>query len=341
MKQGQMGLIGLAIVLVVVGLVFIGRPQPAVKSADNLTKVSVAMDWTPNTNHTGMYVAEAKGWYKARGIQLNILPYSANVLASNLVLNGKADVAIGTTEDIVGQNAKGNKLVSLGAVLQHNTSGFIVRDDAGIASPKDLDGKIYGGYGSPNERGVVKEVIQKDGGAGEFKNVTLNVEAMQALESKKVDFVWAFEGWEVIEAQHDGVATKFFPITSYGIPDGPNLAFVATPKQISAQHDKLQRFMAATAQGYEYARQNPKIAAQLLIDSTPKATFADKKLVFDSQQFLSTHYADTGRKWGVQDAAAWQGYPQFMLDSGVIDNAAGKPVKTLAFDKLYTNQFVE
>ncbi len=85
----------------------------------------------------------------------------------------------------------------------------------------------------------------------------------------------------------------------------------------------------------------PKPAAQLLIANTPKATFTDPGLVFDSQQFLSAHYADAGRKWGVQDPQAWQAYPQFMLDSGVINDKAGKPVKTLAFDSLFTNQFVQ
>ncbi len=311
------------------------------KVDSSLTKVRVAMDWTPNTNHTGMYVAKAKGWYKSQGINLEILPYSANVSSSSLVLSGKADVGISTTEDIVAYNAKKQPLVALGAIVQHNTSGFIVRSDSGINSPKDLDGKVYGGYGSLSENAVVSEVIKKDGGTGDFKNVTLNVEAMQALESKKIDFVWAFEGWEVIEAKHDGVATKFFPITSYGIPDGPNLAYAATPGQIKQQPDILKRFMAATAQGYEYARRYPKESAQLLISTTSKATFPDPSLVFDSQTFLSSHYADNGRKWGVQDRKSWHDYPKFMLDAGVVADKSGKPVQTLKYDQLFTNQFVQ
>lgn len=306
-----------------------------------LSKVTLAMDWTPNTNHTGMYVAQTKGWYKDRGIDLEILPYSANVTATNLVSNNKADIGIGTTEDIVGENAKNHPVISIGAITTHNTSGFIVRADSGINSPKDLNGKVYGAYGSPLEGTVVSQVIKKDGGRGNFQNVMLNVQAMQALQSKKIDFVWAFEGWEVIQAKRDGLQTKFFPITAYGIPDGPNLSFIATQQNIEQKADTLQRFMSATAEGYEYARTHPKEAAQTLIDTTPKETFPDKEMVFESQTFLSAHYADNGRKWGVQDLKAWTDYPQFMLSSGVVTDDSGKPVSTLTFDKLFTNQFLE
>ncbi len=331
-----LGIIAIALVIAL----FVWLPHKTA-SPNSLTKVRVAMDWTPNTNHTGMYVALSKGWYKSRGIDLEILPYSANVNSSNLVLSNKADLGIGTTEDIVAYNAKGQRIVSIGAIVQHNTSGFIVRSDSAINSPKQLDGKIYGGYGSLSENAVVSQVIQKDGGSGDFKNITLNVDAMQALESKKIDFVWGFQGWEVIQAKRDNLATKFFPITNYGIPDGPNLAFVATPAKIKQQTDILKRFMAATAQGYEYARQSPKESAQLLIDTAPRGTLPDKGLVFDSQTYLSSHYADTGRKWGVQDQQAWHDYPKFMLNSGVVTDKAGKPAKILAFNRLFTNQFVQ
>ncbi len=333
--------LGMVIIIAMAGLLIWHNKHGKTGQAQaTSTKVTLAMDWTPDTNHTGVYVAQAKGWYKAQGIDLQILPYSSAVTATSLVSNNKADIGIGTMEDVVGENAKNQPIVSIGAVIQHNTSGFIVRADSGINSPKDLDNKVYGGYGSPLEGTVVKEVIQKDGGQGNFQNVTLNVDAMQALESKKIDFVWAFESWEVIQAKHDGLATKFFPITNYSIPDGPNLAFIATQANVKTKADTLQRFMAATAQGYEYARAHPKEAAQLLIDNTPKETFPDKQLVFESQAFVSQHYADSGRPWGLQDLSAWTGYPKFILQSDTVTDEKGKVVTTLPFDKLYTNQFL-
>jgi ABC-type nitrate/sulfonate/bicarbonate transport system substrate-binding protein len=306
-----------------------------------LTTVKLALDWTPNTNHTGIYVAQAKGWYKEQGIDLQILPYSSTVYANTLISNGKSDIGIMTTEDVISEAAKNHPLVEIGALLQHNPSGLIVREDSGIKSPKELDGKSYGGFGSPIADAVVKTVIQKDGGQGDFKNVVLNIQAMQALTTKKIDFVWVFAGWELIQARRDGMKASFFPIISYGVPDAPTLAFTTTKDKVNNNGDMLKKFMTATAKGYEHARQNPKEDAQILIDKAPKGTFPDTGLVFDSQNYVSPLYTNENGKWGIQDSKAWSSYAQFILGTGTVSDASDKPVKTMDFSGLYTNKFLQ
>jgi ABC-type nitrate/sulfonate/bicarbonate transport system substrate-binding protein len=307
-----------------------------------LTSVNLALDWTPNTNHTGIYVALAQNWYRAEGIDLHLLPYSASVTPDVLVSTGKADVGVSFTEGIVADAAVGQPVVSIAAIIQHNTSALVTLADSGLTRPRDLDGKTYGGFGSPYESAVVGLVIQKDGGKGQFRNVTLSVDAMQALESHRIDFVWVYEGWEVIQAQRGGTKLNIFPITSYGIPDyyTPNL--IASPTEIKQKPELLRKFMLATACGYEYARTHPQQAAQMLLTSpeVPAGTFPDPGLVLASQAYLSPRYADPGRKWGMQDATAWQSYPQFIMDSGGVLDASGKPVHTLNLAALYTNQFI-
>lgn len=334
-------ILGIVLILIIAGFFFVKQMKPTQQKPTKLIPVSLAMDWTPNTDHTGIYAAQAKGWYKEQGIDLKILPFSSDVSSTVLVISGKADIGIGSIEDVVGNAAKNNPIIAIGSVLQHNTSGFIVLSDSGITRPKELDGKIYGGYGSPFENAVVSEIIKQDGGSGDFKNVVLDVKAMQALESKRIDFVWVLEGWEVIQAKRDGFKVKFFPLTRYGIPDSPTLAFIVTPQKIKQNPAILKKFMAATAKGYEYAKTHPKESAQILINSVQKGTFPDPGLVFDSQVYLSSQYADKGRKWGLQDKKAWHDYPQFMLDSGSITDTAEKPVKTMDFDTLYTNEFIQ
>lgn len=313
----------------------LGKSNP-----QQLTSMSLALDWTPNTNHTGIYVALAQNWYRSEGIDLHLLPYSANVSPDVLVSSGKADVGISATEGIVADAAVGQPVVSIAAIIQHNTSALVTLASSGLTRPRDLDGKIYGGFGAPYESAVVGEIIQKDGGKGLFRNVTLSVDAMQALESHRIDFVWVFEGWEVIQAQRQGVKLNIFPITNYGVDDyyTPNL--ITSPTEIKQKPELLHKFMLATACGYEYARTHPQEAAQMLIDKAAPGTFPDPGLVSASQDFLSPRYADPGRKWGLQDASAWHGYPQFILNSGGALDASGKPVHSMNFDALYTNQFL-
>ncbi len=215
-----------------------------------LQEVRLALDWTPNTNHTGIYVAKQKGWYAQQGIDLKLLPYS-EASSDSLVLAKKADVGIGFTEGVVADAGLGTPVVSIASIVAHNTSVIIARKDAGINSPKDLDGKIYGGYGAPYEEPVIDKVIQSDGGKGEFSNITIDTDPISALETKKIDFVWVFDGWEGIQADMRQLDVVKFSITDYGIPDYSTPKIITSPQAIDQKPDMLKRFLAATAQGYE------------------------------------------------------------------------------------------
>lgn len=310
------------------------------KKPETLTPFTVVLDWTPNTNHTGMYVALAKGWYKEEGLDVKILPYVSGASPNTLVTSGKADVAVSSTESVVSSAGAGDPVVSIAAIIQHNTSGFMARTDAGITSPKDLDGKLYGGWGTPIEAAILKKIITSDGGKATYKNVSIDVAAMEALRNKQIDFFWVFEGWEVIQAKQQGLDVVYFPSLDYGIADYYTPVLVTGQKQIKAKPELLKKFMRATIKGYEYATGNPKESAQILIDTAPKGTFPDTKFIFASQEFLSARYVDRGRKWGLQDKKAWQEYPQFMLDAESVLDKNSKPVKELDFDSLYTNEFL-
>jgi len=151
--------------------------------------------------------------------------------------------------------------------------------------------------------------------------------------------VWIYQGWEGIQAQREGLKLKEFYITDNGIPDYYTPTIITSPNEIKQKPDLLKHFMAATVRGYEFARTNVRESAQILLDQN-KGAFPDPGLVFASQEYLSPRYADPGRRWGLQDAAAWHGYPSFMLNAGAIQDAAGKPIKSINFDQLYSNQFL-
>ncbi len=332
------------LIIVIISVFVAQQREPAATittqgTLKKLTHMTLALDWTPNTNHTGIYVALAKGWYLDQGIDLQLLPYSSSVNPDTLVSTGKADVGISSTESVVADYAVGQPVVSIAAILQHNTSALVARADAGINSPRDLDGKIYGGFGAPYEAAVVSAIIKHSGGTGKFKNVTLNIDPIEALKSKQIDFAWIYQGWEGIQAQREGLKLNEFYITDNGIPDYYTPTIIAGPNAIKQKSDLLKRFMAATVRGYEFARTNAKDAAQMLLAQN-KGVFPDQGLVFASQEYLSPRYADAGRKWGLQDATAWHGYPNFMLSAGAIQDAAGKPVKSINPDQLYSNQFL-
>jgi len=199
--------------------------------------------------------------------------------------------------------------------------------------------KIGGSHPRKSVPAVVSAIIKHSGGTGNFKNVTLNIDPIEALKSKQVDFAWIYQGWEGIQAQREGLKLNEFYITNNGIPDYYTPTIITSPNEMKLKPDLLKRFMAATAQGYEFARSNAQTSAQMLLDQN-KGVFPDTGLVFASQDYLSPRYADPGRKWGLQEADAWRGYPTFMLSAGALQDAAGKPIKSIDFAQLYSNEFL-
>jgi ABC-type nitrate/sulfonate/bicarbonate transport system substrate-binding protein len=315
-----------------------GQSAPSSPGQATLTPMKLALDFTPNPNHTGIYVALKKGWYRQQGIDLTILPFSPNAFPDVLVGANKADVGISGTESVVLDAAAHQNILSIATITTHNTSYLVTRPDAHIQRPRDLDGKIYGGYGAPYEVPIMQKVIEHDGGKGQFKSVTLGTDALQALRSHQVDFAWVF-ALDIVAAEQDGFHVQKFAVTDYGVPDYYSPTIITSQKEITLHQDLLHRFMKATAQGYEFARSHPQEAAQFLIQTAPKGTFPNPALVLASQQMLSPLYADKGQPWGKQSEEAWQHYVQFILPTGSVKDASGKTVTHLD-GPLFTNQFL-
>jgi ABC-type nitrate/sulfonate/bicarbonate transport system substrate-binding protein len=304
--------------------------------------VTLALDWTPNTNHTGIYVAMAQGYYQQQGIDLKLAPYSSQVAPEQLVTTGQADFAISFPESITTLRAQGQPLVSVAAIIQSNTSALISLKSSGLDTVASLAGKRYAGFGAPYEQPVVSQVL-RCGGASDpsFQNITTSLDPVEALKSKQFDFAWVYEGWEVIQAQREGLQVNVFPLLDYCMPDYSSPVIVTSQRMIQQRPDVIKRFLAATAQGYTYAIQHPKSAADMLIKGAPKGAFDDTGLVYASQNFLSPRYAAGATCWGQQTLAKWTDYPRFMFNHQAILDANGNPITAAPdYATAFTNAFL-
>lgn len=112
------------ITVVVLGLVGCANPDTVKSTNKPLEKVDFILDWTPNTNHTGLYVAKEKGFLEEEGIDLDIkLPPEDS--SSDLVINNKAPFAIYFQDSMAKKLSKGAGITAVAAIVEHNTSGII------------------------------------------------------------------------------------------------------------------------------------------------------------------------------------------------------------------------
>ncbi|HEX9068967.1 MAG TPA: ABC transporter substrate-binding protein [Ktedonobacterales bacterium] len=291
--------------------------------------VTLALDWTPNTNHTGIFVAQQKGYYANEGLTLSLAPYSSNVTPEQLVSTGQADFGISFTESVTAARATGLDVVSVAAVIQHNTSALVSLRSSGLDTLPKLQGKKYAGFGAPYEQPVIDKILSCAGvSKPAFENVTTDLDPIVALKSGQFDFAWIYSGWEGIEAQRQGVSLNIFPLGDTCMPDYYSPVIITSSKMLHAHPDTVRHFLAATAQGFAFAIHSPREAADLLIKGAPAGTFDDKQLVYDSQDYLSPRYAEGAPCWGTQTAQKWTEYPKFMFESGAIQDANGSPITT-------------
>ena len=288
--------------------------------------VRIALDWTPNTNHTGLYAAQQQGWFRDAGLDVQFLPYN-NTSPDTLVSAGAAEFGISFQDSFTYSKAAGADITSVLAILQHwGTEIGIKAGRADITSPKDLDGKTYGGFGGPGEQQKMAAVIKDAGGRGTFTTVVLGTSAYEALYAGQVDFTEPFVAWEGIEAELRGQPVRTFAYTDYGFPDAYSVLLIANSPWLAAHADQATAFVRAAQRGYQLGADDPVRAAQLLMDANP-GTFTEPELVNRSQAMLAQRFLrDAAGTVGPQTVQTWMGYSGFVFDTGTLGGPDGAPL---------------
>lgn len=308
-----------------------GSANTSANAGKELRDVKVVLDWTPNTNHTGLYVAKDLGYYAKEGLNVEIVQPDDGG-ADAMIASDAVPFGISYQESVTEAQTQGVPLVSIAAVIQHNTSGFAAPADRSIKSPKDFEGKRYGGWGSPVEEAVMKSIMDLQG-ADVSKVKIINIGDADYFTSVKrdIDFAWIYYAWTGIEAELRGEKLDMLYVKDYSKDLDYYTPVIATnEKTIQEDPDLIKAFMKATSEGYEYAISHPDEAADILIKAVPDL---DPKLVKASQEWLSPRYQDDAPRWGEQKESVWKGYADWMYDRKLLD-------KPLEVDKAYTNDFL-
>ena len=305
------------------------------------TPVSIALDWTPNTNHIGLFVAQAEGYYAEAGLDVTILPYS-DTAAGTLVANRAADFGIMGSVSLYTQRTAGADLVATFAVTQTETGRVVFNADrTDIQRPVDLDGLTYGGFGSDWETALIGTIIRHDGGQGVFETVTLGTSAYEALANGAVDFTLEVYTWEGVKAELEGVAQRAFRYADFGVPDEHTTLIGSSQVYLDANPEAAAAFIAATRRGYAFAVDHPEAAADIMIAATPDMPTDRALIVASLQALVDGHYLRTSDgALGTFDPAKMAAIGTFMFEAGMLRDGNGETLAAAPdFSTYYTNTY--
>lgn len=284
-------------------------------------KITFVLDWTPNTNHTGLYVAQSKGFFEEQGLEVEIVQPPEDG-ADALVASGKAQFGVSFQDTMAPGVAGDNALptTAVAALIQHNTSGIVSHKGEGMDTPKGMEGKKYATWDSPVEKAMIQNVVEADG--GDYEKVEMIpstvTDEVSALQSESVDAIWIFYGWAGVKMEQEGLETDYFafkdinPVFDYYTP-----VVIANNSFLEEEPETARKFLTALKEGYEYSIENPEDAAEILCEASPEL---DKDLVCASQEYLAGQYKAEVEQWGYIDPERWNAFYQWLNENGLVEN---------------------
>jgi putative hydroxymethylpyrimidine transport system substrate-binding protein len=295
-------------------LVGANRRTAPVVAAD---KITVALDWFPNANHAGLFLARDRGLFAAAGLQVDLYTPSDPTVVLQTVGAGRDTFGISYQTDVLLARAQGVPVVSVAALVQHPLVCVMSLKSAGITRPGQLAGKTVAYPGIPSQEAFLAAMLESDGQS--LADVTLiNVEfnLLPALISGQAGAVMgAFRTHETILAEREGYPVNILPVEDWGVPDFYELVLVASDETVAQRPEMVTAFLTAVRDGYLAAIADSEAALQLLVQAFPET---DEEVERAGLELLVPLWQDEAELFGTQTEERWSAYASWMAERGLI-----------------------
>lgn len=293
------------------------------KSKNN-QKIKIVLDWVPNTNHTGLYVAKDLGYFKEEGLDVEIVqPPEGSTTA--LIGAGGAEFGISFQDTLAKSFAKESPVpvTAVAAILQHNTSGIISLKEKGIDSPKKLEGKKYATWEDNIEQAILKKLVTDDkGNFSKVKLIPYTITDVVTGLKTDVDAVWVYYAWDGIATERAGLQTNFLKIRDYGEElDYYSPVIIGNNDFLKKNPEIAKKVLKAIKKGYEYAMKNPEESAKILVKNSPEL---DINLVTASQKWISKEYQSDAKEWGIINGNRWNRFYEWLYKNKAVEREIPK-----------------
>lgn len=300
----------------------------------NLKSIDFILDWVPNTNHTGLYVALEKGYFEEAGLAVTIRrPPEGS--GTELVGTGGAEFGIDFQDTIAARFEKGLPVTAVAAIIDHNTSGIVSHPDAAIKSAKDMAGKSYGTWNEPIELAIVEYIVTEDGGNFEDVELVPNQadNSVVGLNTKMFDSAWIYYAWDGVMADSMDVETDFFYLTDFAEElDFYSPVIIVNNDYMNNQPEETKKMIQAIKKGYQYAMENSEESANILMKHAPELK-EQEEFILASQDWISEKYAETPEKWGYIEEGRWNTFYDWLYTNELIE-------KDLTEEPFFTNEYL-
>jgi NitT/TauT family transport system substrate-binding protein len=315
MRSGRMGL---CVVIGVLALAGCGDDDGASSDStsgsqsQDLTKVSLRLNWVIAGNHAPLYLAKERGYWEQCGLDVSMAAGNGSSETAKLVANGSQDFGVTDAVSIIAGRGQGLKIKSIGVIYQSNPSALVSKKDADITELQDVEGKTWGAVpgGSPY---LLLKALFKENGIEDVKEVSVAPPGIAQLKTGQVDFI-TFFGNEAANVDPDPDANLNVLYFKDAGQDIYGLA-LATSDEYAQQHpDQVKCMQDGVRKGFEAAKKDPDAALDALVDAVPE-TEASKETI--QRKLLEGAFEYAGDDLLAQDEAKWDATQKVLVDADI------------------------
>jgi ABC-type nitrate/sulfonate/bicarbonate transport system substrate-binding protein len=302
-----------------------------------MEKIKIALDWTPNINHIGFFIANEKGFFADQGLEVEIIDPSVDnyeITPAKKVELGEVDFALCPLESVISYQTKPQPfaLKAVTAIFQKDLSAIAVRSGESITSPKDLDGKTYASYKARYEDEIVKQMIHNDGGEGSIEVVyPEKLGIWETIVNGSIDSTWIFLNWEGVEAESENIPLTYFKMRDFGIPYSYSPVLVASEQNIGSKSASYKKFLNALKRGYQFCKEHPTEAVEILAKFVPET---DKNIDLSKALAESKNAFGEENNWGMMDTNNITEFLNWLRENEL-------ETQQIAVSDLFTNELLQ
>jgi putative hydroxymethylpyrimidine transport system substrate-binding protein len=320
MKRSRIPVLALAVALaaLALGLAACGK-KSADTTAGEAQPLSLTLDFYPNPDHAGIYMAQKLGYFEEAGLDVSITAPSEPSAPIKQVAAGRSDLAISYEPELALAREQGLDVVAVAALVNRPLTSMIWLRKSGIKSVPGLKGKTVATAGIPYQDAFLKTILARAKlSPGDVKSVNVGFGLLPALVSGSAQaMLGGYSNVEGVDLRERGKDPVITPVDQLGVPTYDELVLVANRKSLEADPEKIRLFIAALQRGTDAAAKQPNEATAAILEANsgldPKLTKAEVEATLP---LLSAR--TKGQPFGYMDPAEWKAFVAWMHDNELI-----------------------
>jgi NitT/TauT family transport system substrate-binding protein len=299
-----------------------------------MDQVKMRLDWVFGTEHSGVFVALEKGYFKEAGIDVQVFPGEGSSVTVKLVGTGDVDFGYATADQALLADARGLPVVTTAVILQSNPIGIVFPKNQGIKTLTDLYGKRLGvQFKSAVERQWRAVAKTQNIDTSRIIEVPADLAIGKLIIAGRIDAGVAFFFNDGIQPITEGIDMDWILFRDFGLRMYSS-GLIVNAETIKKNPDLVRRFTKAFVRGWEYAKAHPEEAYALTVKANPLLDNKYNKLKLPAVLTL-TESEDTKKNGiGYSSKEGWEALVKTLVDLDLLK----QPIDV---SRVYTNEFLK